>query len=453
MKNEAIGTLENVLSESNEHSQLQETQLTKEEFIMINEEIGMAENVVSESSEVSQLNKVQSAKNDSMNQNAQDFPEDQFSEFRSFTISKSISCQEAGKIMNDFDKYYRRNKVGSSKRIMGKRVNRYYDSNADKDVKVIMDGIAFDFYEVICIIKSYRTIIDNHENMDNVLEIEINPKFFDDSENLTFDGNSLRPIEEGYIEKIWRKSPLLEDISVCKLKKIEYNCRLYFEETCPHELIEDLVRQSNIFLNYIEWEYFGSGMVRRDVKTTWNSVSENPNMILLNVQRTFPKPHTWSDLVGHDSISTKLVIEQMLSDDYRRRCINKYLKAVFMGGSYYSMDKAVSIIESSSLDDDRKNQLISTLKLVRRHEGIAKTKIVFKDNREDLFDFINALHELVELGINPVTIPKKYKIEKLSNPVHRYFNHPENIVGDEKKASSRVEIYEKIGDIDTQCRL
>ena len=46
----------------------------------------------------------------------------------------------------------------------------------------------------------------------------------------------------------------------------------------------------------------------------------------------------------------------------------------------------------------------------------------------------------------------KYGIEELANPVERYLKHPDNKVGDVKKASSRIDVVENIGDIEMPCR-
>ena len=247
-------------------------------------------------------------------------------------------------------------------------------------------------------------------------------------------------------------------MSSCKLKHIDYFFHLFFEDTCPSELIKDLVIQSNILSNYCEWEVYRLNssknhpfMARRSVAMKWQLDQFNQHSIIVYIQRTFDKTYTWNELVEYDSFHTSMIIEQVF-DEYRNRSIATYLKIAFMEGCYYSMEKAVKIIESSNLSEDKRDDLISALELVRKHGGILNAKIVHEDKREKLYEFVNILHELVDLGINHVTIPEKYNIEKLPNPIQRYFKQPNNLISDEKKASSRLEIEEEIGHIDMPCR-
>lgn len=95
---------------------------------------------------------------------------------------------------------------------------------------------------------------------------------------------------------------------------------------------------------------------------------------------------------------------------YYRKCIKE--------GDYYTLKDARKIVDDSSLTTQTKNNLKNTLDLINKCRSIHNARQVFIDTEQGKKDTFNRhIKKLIELNINPVTIPEKWRISFLENPV------------------------------------
>ena len=106
------------------------------------------------------------------------------------------------------------------------------------------------------------------------------------------------------------------------------------------------------------------------------------------------------------------IIHRMLSDTTAETVIEKYFKQIIGHGDYYTLKRAIEIVEDQDFTPQKEADIIYVLKEVNRH-GVAKL-------RESLLPdvppkFYRILETLAKLNINPVTIPKSFGVKHIPN--------------------------------------
>lgn len=107
-----------------------------------------------------------------------------------------------------------------------------------------------------------------------------------------------------------------------------------------------------------------------------------------------------------------------LSKEISDYVIHYYYDKTVGAGNYYKLDKAIKIVEESSLRASTKQKLIELLKDINAKRSLYEVKSAFKD-RKDRESFNRHIKQLRELGINPVTIPQRWNIDCLENLVYK----------------------------------
>lgn len=98
-----------------------------------------------------------------------------------------------------------------------------------------------------------------------------------------------------------------------------------------------------------------------------------------------------------------------------RKQILKYTKKVIRDGTYYKLNDAKKIIDNDKdLSTRSKNTLKGVLDLVNKCRSITKAREEFTGAKTT---FNNHLKNLDKLGINPVTIPERWNVKFLNNPI------------------------------------
>ncbi|WP_143100981.1 hypothetical protein [Paenibacillus sp. 1_12] len=92
---------------------------------------------------------------------------------------------------------------------------------------------------------------------------------------------------------------------------------------------------------------------------------------------------------------------QFLREDISDNELHKYFKKTIGYGDYYTLSKAKEIIRRKRLHSETNEALIATLELVNSKRGIWKAR----ETVEDMMEFDKRIKKLLELGVNPVTIP------------------------------------------------
>jgi hypothetical protein len=383
----------------------------------------------------------------------------------SFTISKSIDRRDAVRLRKDFDRYLVEDEWAYEKETIEGPIQ---DDESDS-ARVYAKGYRYEdnYSGITWSIMGYSRRDEEDDVLceEYTLEVIIEPYSLMDS-NLCkppYNGSSIMQLEKRYDNYAKQISPLLENFNSFKLAHID--CKVWLsvsESKCSSELLADLCRRSNIPANYNEAEKFiipsslSIDSEDRDRMITGAAkvelVRHDDYGICYNIRRTSRYWGTMESYADEEYTYTDFTVEQMLSRDYAAKTAATYLKVAVMGGHYYSIERAVEIIKRSELTDERKNRLIRALDMVDHHKGIHNAKKIHQASKGALFEFINNLHMLVELGINPVTIPKHYYQSKYPNPIRKVEQN--GILAEGKiQTPYRTEVQEYVGDERIQCRV
>jgi len=79
------------------------------------------------------------------------------------------------------------------------------------------------------------------------------------------------------------------------------------------------------------------------------------------------------------------------------------------------------MIEAHNFRQDKEDRLMFALEHVNLCRSIAKAKS--KLQGDDLKEFKRSLKDLDEIFVNPVTIPKKWGVKHIPNPLRAYHEH------------------------------
>jgi hypothetical protein len=171
------------------------------------------------------------------------------------------------------------------------------------------------------------------------------------------------------------------------------------------------------------------------------------NVIRLEVQFRYPKMYSLSKVLRDKSgLSNSEVVTEMLSDAYCAGVISRYFNRVIGAGRYYPLDTAKKMVQSRAFHPKREARLIAALSFTSSSEGIFKAKA--KLNGDDLEDYRRSLRELETLGINPVTIPRKWGISHIPNLLDAYYSE---VAGEQAKEQFQREIFERRSKRDKKC--
>jgi uncharacterized protein YfcZ (UPF0381/DUF406 family) len=107
----------------------------------------------------------------------------------------------------------------------------------------------------------------------------------------------------------------------------------------------------------------------------------------------------------------------LLSNEMSRTVISKYLTKIISPGDYYSMEKAIELIKAHHLRYPHHEHLIDTLECINRHKGIDNVYRNCEGSEWDEEGFCRGLQELSSIPINLITIPRKWGIDFIPNPL------------------------------------
>lgn len=132
------------------------------------------------------------------------------------------------------------------------------------------------------------------------------------------------------------------------------------------------------------------------------------NLLRLEVQCKKPKTNTIK--AKNSFVSTQLghYLNPKISDELIKYYYNKTIGT----GDYYKLSEAIKIVQGSHYRPRTKKRLIEVLKAVNRHRSIWKAKEKSKYNN---ICFNRYLRQIRKFGVNPVTIPMRWKVKFLNN--------------------------------------
>lgn len=256
-----------------------------------------------------------------------------------------------------------------------------------------------------------------------------------------------------------RISPLLGTFENYLITRIDYCINFDLSELtlgCPHELIMNLIKRSDIPPHYKEWESYdvtahrmksrpGSFYLtnpyvtincyskymklqeqsQNNVKKGYPPISQNildaaKNIIRFEVQCKYHKTYSLSGRAKASGNLNYNKYDSLLMHEVCAGEIEHYFKKTIGMGDWYTLQDAVKLIELQHFSAQKTKRLIDALKFVSAYRSLSKAKTAIKG--DDLNRFKQTLKDLTRLNINPVTIPKKWCIKHIPNLLDSYYN-------------------------------
>lgn len=144
------------------------------------------------------------------------------------------------------------------------------------------------------------------------------------------------------------------------------------------------------------------------LKNAKNIVPSAKNILRLEIQCSKTKTDYIKEKYGWE---TKYLVNY-LKEELSNEIISYYYKNTIGAGDYYSLTKAKELINNSSHQTRTKEILVDIL------ERINSAKSIWKVREKNIYpkeDFNRYLRLIRALEVNPVTIPRRWNIEKLDN--------------------------------------
>jgi len=138
------------------------------------------------------------------------------------------------------------------------------------------------------------------------------------------------------------------------------------------------------------------------------------NIVRFEVQCCYLKVYAMSKAAREKTgCSESELLYELLSYGKCADMIRHYFYKTIGKGNYFTLDAAIQMVHLQRFRDKKKQQIIDALRLVSESRGISKAKA--KLQGEELEAFRHLLWELNDMGINPVTVPKRARIRWRKN--------------------------------------
>lgn len=132
------------------------------------------------------------------------------------------------------------------------------------------------------------------------------------------------------------------------------------------------------------------------------------DLLRLEVQCKKPKTNTIKCKNGFESRH----LEHYLSNEISNQQLEYYYNKTIGTGDYYKLSEAIRIVQESNFTIKTKDKLINVLRLISTHRSIWRAR---EESQYNSSCFNRYLKQIRELGVNPVTIPTRWGINKLDS--------------------------------------
>lgn len=378
--------------------------------------------------------------------------------YHTFAFFQKTDYEEYWSLEADFDRYV--NETGKLKKSpatnkdneqIGWRFS--YKDNKDKGLYWIMlSGDAKNYYVTR-----------------GVLSV-INPKsLLEDEYIVAAEESDLEEVEEIYNREVEKISKVLLKLGACSINRADPCLNIDIKELgipCTPEQMMHLIKQGNIPRHYKERRKYNEKQRRMvDDKNSfyleskssvinyyWKYVKqkkEHPNyskrelsknVIRLEVECKYLKLYALTKDVRRESkyyesgevlsmdemymrmyegnYNPAIPIDIVLSERFYANIIRRDFNRVLRKGDYFTLDIARGIVESYYFRSSKEERMIEVLEAVNESRGIAKAKAKCREN--EISKFNQALRELDDIFVNPVTIPRRWDIDHIPNLLSAY---------------------------------
>ena len=101
-----------------------------------------------------------------------------------------------------------------------------------------------------------------------------------------------------------------------------------------------------------------------------------------------------------------------LSQEVSHQQLEYYYNQTIGTGDYYKLSKAIKMVQESNYTSKTKEKLINVLRAINKCRSIWKAR---EESEYSSSCFNRYLKQIRALGVNPVTIPARWKVDKLDN--------------------------------------
>lgn len=276
------------------------------------------------------------------------------------------------------------------------------------------------------------------------------------------DGTYLNDLVAVFNWEAKKISPILKDFGSYSLTRIDYCINFDLENLrifCHPAHYIMLIQQANIPNHFSEYkEYRGTTHRKKPGINSFylvnNSVRINCYWKYHQLQKQFPSVPYIDDalsvirfeiqclyLKSHflqkqikDCDNFEEIMSIMLSDKMCEKVVISYYYKTIGKGDYYSLNGAREKIKSMNFSQNKENRLLNALKLISLHHGISKTKSLLQG--KELDELKRSINDLGEVGVNPVTIPRDWRIKSIPNLLTAY-------LAERKRADKEFEEYHR----------
>jgi hypothetical protein len=108
---------------------------------------------------------------------------------------------------------------------------------------------------------------------------------------------------------------------------------------------------------------------------------------------------------------------KLLTEEVCSHIILSYYKKTIGYGNYYTLEEAIKMIENSNYSKGEKKSMVSSINLINTKRSVWKARESLETDYK-IRKFNNDLERMLELDINPVTIPRTWGANRVKNMVH-----------------------------------
>lgn len=318
-------------------------------------------------------------------------------------------------------------------------------------------------------VKEYSSMTFNHsyqkEHKPYSVRVTINPKILSGMKDYLSAANadSLDQVEDNYNVKAAEISPILGKFEDYRPNQVDYCFNfdpLEISMGCNVDRLFTLIRRGKIPTHFTEaeGEYCDKSKRFKPYKDDFRlkcksmtiscyrkyaqlkkrfpdcpDIELSRNVIRFEVKCKYSKIYSMSKSIKKtmlDDLTYDDFIEEvrfggvvnptknLLCDTFTEKIICKYLYEIIRKGDYFTLEGARWMVKSYNFRQDKETRLLNTLNLVNEHRGIAKTLSKLQGNK--LSDVKRSLKDLDVIFVNPVTIPRKWGISHIPNPMRAY---------------------------------
>jgi hypothetical protein len=315
----------------------------------------------------------------------------------------------------------------------------------------------------------------SHELTIYVIMAIITPKVLIESNYIAVANvRDLEQVEDLFNKEAEKISPILNKFGFCSMNRADPSLTIDLEELkypCSSEQLMILIKRGDIPKHFVErMEYKDNDKSHRKKADKYSHYLENDsvvinyywkypqinekhpefvnkekfrNVIRLETECKYRKLYSISkslnrnsrycmsyddipvnellEMAENNTCNPSIPIDVMLSDDVSANVIRSYFNKVIRQGDYLTLDGARWMVSAHNFRRDKEDRLIFALEIINECRSIAKAKK--KLHGEEIKEFKRSLNDLDAILVNPVTIPREWKVDYIPNPLRAYYNH------------------------------